>query len=213
MKFYRGYLKKNWHVDCQKQKYYIDKNVDIIRLMGYVRSNIYSEWISLVVLYFPILKLHIMIRSFVSVLMKCCLKYSRSTPYCSSTLKMFWPIKRPQDPGFFWRTPSAWLDFSHLLKSLSLVCVEKKTQKKKEKEHNLYIFKNISAGHLGRKLYETYIYVYIHESTKKISGGCQFLRVDQQATISFLCGNVELSRCSRNLWRASPWRDASPGHV
>lgn len=74
MKFYRGYQNKNWRVDCQKQKYYIDKNLDIIRLMGYVRSNIYSEWISLVVLYFPILKLHIMIRSFVSVLMKCCLK-------------------------------------------------------------------------------------------------------------------------------------------
>lgn len=49
MKFYRGYLNKKlfntdaWIAKKKKNWNTIDINVDIIRLMGYVRSNIYSE--------------------------------------------------------------------------------------------------------------------------------------------------------------------------
>lgn len=61
---------RHWCVDCQTEIPYIRRcDVDIIKLMGYVRSNIYSNWISLVVFSFAILKLHIMMQSLVSVLL------------------------------------------------------------------------------------------------------------------------------------------------
>lgn len=106
-----------------------------------------------------------------SVRIKCCLDAVYCSSSSSSTTKIFGPVERPRN-----QVLNTYLPDSTLLILGNQVCrgffvlfcfvCFHYIEKKGKKMAKVYIFENISAGHLSRKLYK---YVYVHKSTGEIS--------------------------------------------